>query len=65
VYDDGVSPRTRLQILLEPEQVTALKRIQERTGAPLAVQIRRAVDWWIAKEGDKSERKRVVARRRP
>jgi hypothetical protein len=56
---------TRLQILLEPEQVAALKRIQERTDAPLAAQIRRAVDTWIAKQGEKTDRKRVSPRKRP
>jgi len=59
-----VSPKTRFQILLEPEQITALKRIQDRTAAPLAAQIRRAVDTWIAEQGEKTEGKRRASRRR-
>lgn len=60
-----MSPKTRFQILLEPEQVEALKRIQERTAAPLAAQIRRAVDTWIADNGEqKSQRKRADSRKR-
>jgi hypothetical protein len=59
-----MSPKTRLQILLEPEQIDALKRIQARTAAPLAAQIRRAVDMWIAEQGEKTERKRAITRKR-
>lgn len=60
-----MSPKARFQILLEAEQLAALKRIQERTDAPLAAQIRRAVDMWIEEQGEKTERKRAVTRRRP
>jgi hypothetical protein len=60
-----VSPKTRFQILLEPEQLAALRRIQERTAAPVASQIRRAVEAWIATHGEKPERKRAVTRKRP
>jgi hypothetical protein len=60
-----MSPKTRFQILLEPEQVAALRRIQERTAAPLAAQIRRAVDQWIAEHGDKTDRRRASTVKRP
>jgi len=60
-----LSPKTRFQILLEPEQLAALRRIQERTAAPVASQIRRAVEKWIAEQGDqKPERKRASPRKR-
>jgi len=60
-----LSPKTRFQILLEPEQLAALRRIQERTAAPVASQIRRAVEKWIAEQGDeKTERKRPASRKR-
>ena len=60
-----MSLKTRFQILLEPEQVEALKRIQERTAAPLAAQIRRGVDMWIAEHGEqKPARKRADTRKR-
>ena len=64
MFTAAMSLKTRFQILLEPEQMSALKRIQERTGAPLAAQIRRAVDMWIADQGEKAERKRAVTRKR-
>ena len=60
-----MSPKTRFQILLEPEQLAALRRIQERTAAPVASQIRQAVVAWIAEHGDKSDRKRAQTRKRP
>jgi hypothetical protein len=59
-----MSPKTRFQILLEPEQLAALRRIQERTAAPVASQIRRAVEKWIAEQGEKTERKRAGTRKR-
>ena len=58
------SPKTRFQILLEPEQLADLRRIQKETAAPVASQIRQAVGKWIAEHDDKTERKRVVARKR-
>lgn len=58
-----MSPKTRFQILLEPEQVEALKRIQERTAAPLAAQIRRAVDTWIAENGEQKLARKEPARK--
>src|ERR1700674_3013764 len=59
-----MSPKTRFQILLEPEQLAALRRIQKETAAPVASQIRQAVGKWIAEHDDKTERKRGVARKR-
>jgi Ribbon-helix-helix domain len=60
-----LSPKTRFQILLEPEQLAALRRIQERTSAPVASQIRKAVEKWIAEHGEKTDRKRASTRKRP
>ena len=54
-----MSPKTRFQILLEPDQLAALRKIQEHTSAPVASQIRKAVDKWIAENGDKPNRKRL------
>lgn len=59
-----MSPKTRFQILLEPEQLAALRKIQARTSAPVASQIRKAVEGWIAKQGDKADRKRSRKRSR-
>jgi hemerythrin len=61
-----MSPKkTRFQILLEPEQLAALRRIQERTSAAVASQIRKAVETWIAEHGDRADRKRARTRKRP
>jgi hypothetical protein len=60
-----MSPMTRFQILLEPEQLDALRRIQARTAAPVASQIRQAIGKWITEQGEqKADRKRVGARKR-
>ena len=60
-----MTPKQRFQILLEPEQLEALRRIEKRTGAPVARQIRMAVDGWLGKQGEKTGRKRAVTRKRP
>jgi hypothetical protein len=56
-----MSPKQRFQLMLEPEQLDALRKIERETGAPVAEQIRRAIDRWL---GTKSERKRAGTRRR-
>jgi hypothetical protein len=55
---------TRFQILFESEQLAALRRIQERTTAPVASQIRRAFVNWVAGQGEKTEHKRPASRAR-
>jgi hypothetical protein len=45
---------TRFQVMLEPKQILAMRRIEERTGAALAEQIRRAVDVWVKAQQSKS-----------
>jgi hypothetical protein len=51
---------------LEPDQVDALKRIEARTGAPMAAQIRRALDAWLKKEDRpvRTDRPRASTRKR-
>jgi len=39
-----MSPKQRFNLMLEPGQVTVLKAIEERTGAPMSEQIRRALN---------------------
>lgn len=46
-----MSPKTKFNLLLEPEQLAALREIQTITGATVAEQIRRAIADWIAKRG--------------
>ena len=60
-----MSPKQRFQILLEPEQLAALRRIEQETGAPIARQIRMAVQRWLGEKGEKTGRKRTVTRKRP
>ena len=59
-----MSPKLRFQVLLEPEQLSALREIEQRTGAPVATQIRRGVNLWLGLQ-KKSERKRAATRKRP
>ena len=45
-----MSPKTRFQVMLEPPQIAWLRLIQQKTGATLGEQIRRAVSLWIQSE---------------
>jgi hypothetical protein len=40
---------------IHPAQLAALKKIQQRTGAPVSEQLRRAIDLWLRREGVKLE----------
>jgi uncharacterized heparinase superfamily protein len=65
-YTCAMSPKQRFPVMLEPEQVAALREIEARTGARISEQIRRAIDDWLAKHGDrKTDRRRASTRRRP
>jgi hypothetical protein len=61
--ESSVSPKQRFQILLEPEQLEALRAIEARTGAPVARQIRMAVDRWLRGQGDKAALRRNPTRK--
>jgi len=50
-----MSSKRRFQVMLEPAQLEALRKIERETGAPIAAQIRRAIDRWL---GDKGPGKR-------
>ena len=64
-HTSAMSPKQRFPVMLEPDQIARLKAIEARTGARISEQIRRAVDQWLDAQGDdKSERKRVSARKR-
>ena len=66
VYNLGcpMSPKQRFQILLEPEQLAALRQIEQRTGAPVARQVRMAVERWLSERSEKPERKRAAKPKR-
>ena len=42
-------PKVRFQLVIEPEQLAALREHEKQTGARISEQIRRAIDDWLAK----------------
>ena len=46
-----MSPKTKFNLLLEADQIAALREIQNTTGAPMSEQIRRAIADWITRRG--------------
>jgi hypothetical protein len=58
-----MSPKTRFQVMLEPKQLDALRRNEAETGAPIGEQIRRAINEWLRRGGEKTERKRGTTRK--
>jgi predicted DNA-binding protein len=64
---DSMSPKTFAGFRLEPEMLEGLRAIKERTGIPIAEQVRRAVLRWLEEQGaveKKAERKRAATRKR-
>ena len=57
-----MSPKQRFNLMLEPTQLAGLKAIEEATGAPIAEQIRRAVDVYLDTQTAiaKAEMKRIL-----
>lgn len=58
--------RPILTVTIDPEQDVALRRIKETDGAPVSVQVRKALAMWLDSKGviKKAERKRAATRRR-
>lgn len=58
----AMSPKQRFQIMIEPEQLAALKAIEARNGATVAAQIRLAVDAYLQQQSvlSKSELRRIA-----
>jgi hypothetical protein len=55
----------RFQIVLEPEQLEALRQIQQETDQPVSRQIRSAIDEWLQRQrSGKAERTRPRKRKR-
>jgi hypothetical protein len=50
-----MSPLQRFQVLLKPEQIEALRTIEQRTGTSMGGLIRLAIDAWLAKSGGSVE----------
>ena len=59
-----MSPKKLAAFRLDEQTIEALAAIKERVGIPVAEQVRRALEWWIAEHGDKADRRRVVKTRR-
>jgi hypothetical protein len=57
-----MSPKARFQMFIEPDQLEALRALQERTGAPIGEHIRRAIAEYLK---GKTDRKRALTRKRP
>jgi Ribbon-helix-helix protein, copG family len=67
-HTSAMSPKQRFPVMLDPEDLAALKRLQLRSGASVGEQIRRAVKAWIQSEvtvEKKAGRPRAVTRKRP
>lgn len=60
-----MSPLQRFQLLLKPEQIEALRVIEQRTGTSMGSLVRLALDEWLAnRDTVKAERKRPASRKR-
>jgi hypothetical protein len=57
-----MSPKTRFQLVIEPSQLSALRAIEEKTGARISLQIRRAIDAYLQAQTvlPKSQLKRIL-----
>jgi hypothetical protein len=60
-----MSPKKLAAFRLDEQTIEALAAIKERVGIPVAEQVRRALELWISKHGDKADRKRAATRKRP
>ena len=49
--------KRRFQVFLEEQQLTALRSIEQRTGASVAELIRRAIDAYLLKQNDSVQKK--------
>lgn len=60
-----VSPKKLAAFRLDPELIAGLQAIKDKTGAPIAEQVRRAIVAWLKENGvTKAERTRAVTRKR-
>lgn len=63
----SMSPKIRFQVMLEPEQLEALRRRQDETGVTVGELIRRAIDTAVpevAGRRKKAARQRASTRKR-
>lgn len=58
-------PKKLAAFRLDPELIEGLQAVKDRTGAPIAEQVRRAIVAWLqANDVIKTDRKRVSGRKR-
>ena len=61
-----MTPRKLYNFYIDPELAEGLKALKEKTGAPEAESIRRALFEYLRKQGViKADRKRAITRKRP
>ena len=63
-----MTPKKLAAYRLDTELIEGLEQVKEKTGAPIAEQVRRAIKAWLATNGvivQKSDRKRASTRKRP
>jgi hypothetical protein len=59
-----MSPKQKFNLMIEPGQLAALKAIEERTGARISEQIRRAIQAYLERQivVSKSELKKILGK---
>lgn len=63
-----MTPKKLAAYRLDTELIEGLEQVKEKTGAPIAEQVRRAIKAWLGANGvtvQKSDRKRAPTRKRP
>ncbi len=48
MYNCSMSAKVRFQVYLESTQLAAMRRLQAQIGVPVAVQLRRGIDLYLA-----------------
>lgn len=62
----GLAKDSVLTIRIPADSLAFLREVQQRDGIPVSEQVRRGIKLWLESRGVmKSDRKRVVARKRP
>ncbi|CAN5882329.1 hypothetical protein BH18ACI5_BH18ACI5_17250 [soil metagenome] len=60
-----MAPKKLAAFRLDPELIAGLQAVKERTGAPIAEQVRRAIGAWLKTNGvTKADRKRSILEHR-
>jgi hypothetical protein len=63
-----MTPKKLAAYRIDTELIEGLEHVKAKTGAPIAEQVRRAIQAWLKANGvtvEKTERKRAITRKRP